>query len=239
MTYREIREKSKEQLSGIRFRAIGSLAALLTAKLFFLFAGLITADFLLSNRIVGGSRLVVSSAAELILSRSALFFSELTVISVFGAALLSVYCRLPRFGFFKCSLNLIGLRLIMLLFKLPYLVCVYLCLIFARLIFFEYNALSSELAITVLMLLCAVCFLLLYFYLLTGLFVAPLLIAQGDGAFSAAVRSLRLMKKNRARLLRFLLRSLPEALLIFNLPQVVMRLVVLAGDFAHIYSDDI
>lgn len=239
MTNREIREKSKEQLSDRRFRAIGSLAALVTVKLFFVLLRLTSADFLLSNKIIGGLSLVVSSEKTLILTRIVLFFAELLLTSVVFSSMLCVYCQPCRKAPLKNCINLIALRLLVTLFKLPYLICAFISLKFFNVIFFEYNARTAEFAIAVLMLLCALCFLLIYLHSLVGLFVAPLLIANGERAFTAALRSLNIMKKNRARLLRFLLSCLPEALLIFTLPQIAMRFVVFAGECAHLYSDDI
>ncbi len=239
MTYGEIRKKSKKQLFGIRFGAICSLAAFCLVKLFFLLLRFALADFLILKGKVGGIDLAFSTSRQVMLCRTLLFFSELAAISSAGAALLGVYCRTAHFRYFKCLLNLIKLRLIVTLFKLPYLVCVSVFLFFAKKIFLEYNAQSRESAIAVIALFCALCFFLMYLYLLIGLFVSPLLIAQGDSALCAAKRSQSLMKGNRARLLGLFPASLPEAILVFYWPQIVMRFAVLSGDIAHIYSDDI
>lgn len=239
MTYGEIRKKSKKQLFGIRFRAACSLAAFCAVKLFFVFLNFANANFFGAKESFGGFDLAFSSSKAALLCRLGLFLSKLLAVSLSFAALLGVYCQVERFCYFKCLFNLIKLRIIIFFLKLPYLACTGIFLIFARKIFLEYGAGENETAIAVIMLICALCFLLIYLYFLQGLFAAPLLIAQGDSALCAARRSQRLMKGNRARLIGYILISLPEALCIFLLPQIVMRFAVFSGDIAHIYCDDV
>lgn len=240
MTLKEIKQKSKQQLKGCRFRAITIIAFAAAFELLFVFLKLIFADFLLLNVLENPFSLIMSTQKAVVLARTVFAVLKLVVSSLLLAKGVHIFCFAEQQSR-RCITSffaLIALKIALSAAKLPYLICFYISIFFGAKMLFEYNAQFYEFALSLLFFAAALCLVLIYLYFLSGLFLAPLLIFSGESIFWAMVRSLDLMKNNRAKLLSIFLGSLPEALLIFTLPEIAMRFAVFAKHTAHFYCDD-
>lgn len=236
MTFATINKQSSQQLSHIRYKAIISLVAYVLAGLFFLCAELTLADFLLYNNYLSSPyQLFVTANASVLPLYLALYTVKFLALTFCLANVTAVYCsnratKPKRIAIFA---RLCLLRIVLTLAKIPFLLIFYISFAFFRNIITVYNAQSSQLAIAMLTLGAALCLYLMYIYLLLGMFTFPYLIANGERFFNALMRSYCSMKNKRGKLLKLILSSLPEALLIFTFPNILMRFAVFARHCTH------
>ncbi len=239
MTFADLIKQSSQQLSHIRYKAIISLVAYVLAGLFFLCAELTLADFLLYNNYISSPyQLFVTANVDILLMYFALSAIKFLVLTFCFANVTAVYCcnmgaKPRRIAIFA---RLCLLRIVLTLVKIPFLLIFYISFAFFRNIVTVYNAQSSQFAVAMLTLGAALCLYLMYIYLLSGMFTFPYLIVNGERFFNAVMRSYYLMQNKRGKLLKLFLSSLPEALLIFKLPDILMRFAVFARCCAHDYD---